>query len=334
MIIRALEATEFDEHADLVYVSYSHERELEPGSMLTHRDWWLRGIEREPYYEPDQTRVMEVDGRLVASVTCYYRPTWVHGRRVEAACIGSVCTHPDYRRRGYVRRLLAEAVEWMRARGWEWSFLYGLEAVYGGSGWRNLTTFEVIADVTLRDDLELQTRERPIDPADDEDIAALMRIYDDFCAPLAGATIRTEQYWRRRVLASTPWGRAPEYRFVLHEGEPCGYYYIDGSAVREVGWAGDPHPVLAAIFSHADGGPVSFPLIRPELLTALREVAAIPTQSESFERADSITLRAAYRGLWRHHGISDPAFPGVTDTAGLVRMLHDSDYVMWPIDRA
>ena len=98
MTIRALRPDEFEEHAELVFASYTHEREVPEGSMLADREWWLRGIERDPYYEPEQTRVMRLDGKLVASVTCYLRPSYVDGRQRKAACIGSVCTHPDYRR--------------------------------------------------------------------------------------------------------------------------------------------------------------------------------------------------------------------------------------------
>ncbi len=334
MEIRALHDSEFDEHADLVYVSYSHERDLKPGEMLAHRDWWLRSIERDPYYEPAQTRVMSLDGRLVASVTCFYRPTWVRGRRVEAGCIGSVCTHPDHRRRGHVRAILAEATDWMRAQGWEWSFLYGLEAIYGGSGWRNLTAFELVADVTPRDDLPMQA-ERLADIDDDADVGLLASLYDEFCAPLVGATIRTEDYWRRRVLSSTPWGPAPEYRIVeAADGALLGYYCMSGAAAREIAWSGRPHEVLAMVFARAGGRPVSFPLTHPELVQALRELTAIPTQARCFEGAGAITLCESYKGLWRHHGIDDPVVSELHDSADLVRMLHDSDYVMWPADRA
>ncbi|HUS80263.1 MAG TPA: GNAT family N-acetyltransferase, partial [Armatimonadota bacterium] len=148
--IRALREGELVEHTELVYASYSHEREHQPGSMLTHGDWWLRSVECDPYYDLAQTRVMVMDGRLVSSVTCYLRPTYVAGRTIKAACIGSVCTHPDYRRRGLVRQVLDESAQWMVAEGFAWSFLYGLEAVYGGSGWRMLSSPTVTADVYVR----------------------------------------------------------------------------------------------------------------------------------------------------------------------------------------
>lgn len=333
-MIRALREDEFDAHAELVYVSYSHEREPAAGSMLADRQWWLRGIERDPYYEPEQTRVLEVDGRLVASVTCYYRPSYVAGQVVDAACIGSVCTHPDYRRRGYVREILAECVQWMSARGWEWSWLYGKQEVYGGSGWTNLTSYDLVADLRLRADVAEDVTERAADPDDDRDVALLARLHEGLNARLTGPTVRSEQYWRQRVLGARPWGPGPQYRLVFAGERPVGYYHAEGAAVREIAWADRPHEVLAQILRAAEGAAVSFPCALPEMLAALRDLAAIPTQAECFAGPRALTLREAYKGLWRCNDIAGPSFPEITDTDALVRFLHDRDYVMWPADRA
>ncbi|NLO04966.1 MAG: GNAT family N-acetyltransferase [candidate division WS1 bacterium] len=334
MTIRALREDEFDEHAELVYRSYTHEREIPADSMLTHRDWWVRSIERDPCYEPEQTRVMEVDGRLVASVTCYYRPTYIAGRQVEASCIGSVCTHPDYRRRGYVREILTECVEWMTARRWEWSFLYGKAEVYGGSGWLNLASLDLSTDLQLRDDAPSDFTERHADPDSDADIALLTRLHERFNADLTGPTVRTEAYWRSRVLSSRPWGRGPTYTIVEGaDGAALGYYYRGGSEVREVAWADRPHEVLKAILRGADEGPINFRCLVPGLIEGLRELAAIPEQKQCLDGAGGIRMRQAYRGLWRLNPVPDPVVD-VADTAALLRLLHDAGYVMWPADGA
>ncbi|MGD9495569.1 MAG: GNAT family N-acetyltransferase [Armatimonadota bacterium] len=334
MPIRALREREFDEHAELVYVSYAHEKQLPPGSMLTHRDWWLRSVERDPYYEPAQTRVMEVEGRLVASVGCYYRPTYIDGRVVDAACIGSVCTHPDHRRRGYVRELLAEAVAWMTDRGWEFSWLYGLQDVYGGSGWRNLTAFDLVAALSVREQFATDLQDRPVDPDSDADVALLADAYARFCTRLTGPTVRNTKYWRQRVLAPSPWGEAPEYRLVLRAGQPLGYYCMQGAFVRELAWSGRPHELLAQVLRRAGGQPVSFACYVEGMIPALREISPIPSQRECFDAPGSITLRDSYKGLWRHHHLRDRKLPEVADTEGLVRFLRDNGYVMWPADRA
>ena len=331
MEIRALRDDELDEHAELIYVSYSHERELDPGSMLTHRDWWLHSIERNPYYEPQQTRVMEMDGRLVSSVTCYHRPTYVPGGEAKAVCIGSVCTHPDYRRRGLAREVLQEATEWMISEGYQWSFLYGRAEVYGGSGWRNLSTFDTFADLRLRDYYLGEVSLRSVDP--EEDLEVLTDIYAQFNSRLVGPTVRTEEYWRNRVLAATPWGAGPEYEIAEQGGNAVGYVCMYGNQLREIAWLDRPHELLAEVLARADGEPVHFGFSLPELTEALRDVSAIPTQQQCFEEPGGIELRETYRGLWRYHGTTpDDDMPA--DTGSLVRYMRDHDYVMWAADRA
>lgn len=329
MTIRALREDEIDEHAELVYVSYTHEREIPPDHMIAHPDWWLRGIERDPYYTPEQTRVMEVDGVLVASVTCYQRATCMgaeaQGREAKVACIGSVCTHPDHRRKGHVREVLAEAAEWMAAEGYEWSFLYGKAEVYGGSGWRNLATWDTLADLAVREEWLGNATLREADPEDD--LPLLMGIYEDFSGRMVGTTVRSEEYWRRRVLSATPWSGAPTYEIAEREGEPIGYVRMNGTLVAEIAWVGRPHDLLAEILHRAGGEPVHFGFSLPELTVALRDISAIPTQRECFDDAGGVTLREAYRGLWRSHA-SD------WDTDALVAHLRDHDYVMWRADRA
>jgi predicted N-acetyltransferase YhbS len=332
MTIRALREDEFDEHAELVYVSYSQGRDLEPGSMLSHRDWWLRGIERDPYYEPQQTRVMELDGRLVASVTCYHRPSYVVGRQVKAACIGSVCTHPDHRRQGHVRKVLAESVEWMTAEGFEWSFLYGKAEVYGGSGWLNLATWDATVELPLREDLGTDLEARPADP--DADAPVLSDLHARFNRELTGPTVRSEQYWRSRVLSPRAGGSAPQFHIVSDADEPVGYYSLDGHAVREIAWVDRPRDVLAHVIRQAEGERVNFRFCTMELLGLLRDVSSIPTQRQCFDDAGGVTLTEAYRGLWRLNGGPVCDELGVGGTRDLLRLLREHDYVMWPADRA
>ncbi|MGI5817457.1 MAG: GNAT family N-acetyltransferase [Armatimonadota bacterium] len=331
--VRALHESEFDEHAELVYVSYTHGREVPAGSMLTHRDWWLRGIERDPYYVPEQTRVMEVDGALVASVTCYHRPSYVMGREVRAACIGSVCTHPDHRRRGYVREVLAEAVEWMTAEGCEWSFLYGLSEVYGGSGWLNLATWDCTTELRLRDDLGGELTDRAAEP--DADAALLADLHARFNRGLTGPTVRSERYWRSRMLGAKVTGEPPAFRIVESDRGPVGYYHLEGEAVREIAWADRAEQVLAHVMRRAGGERVSFDFCTMELLALLRDISAIPEQKQCREgEPGGVTLTEAYRGLWRLHGGAFCEEHGIEDTQGLLQLLREHDYVMWPGDRA
>ncbi len=331
MQIRALREDELNEHAELIYVSYSHERDLEPGSMLTHRDWWLQSIGSNPYYEPEQTRVMEMDGRLVSSVTCFHRPTHVSGHEVKAACIGSVCTHPDYRRRGLAREVLQEAVDWMIEEDYQWSFLYGKYEVYGGSGWENLSSWNTIADLRLRDGCGCGVTMRRAEPV--EDAPLLAEMHTAFNRRLTGPTVRTEEYWRRRVLSPKPWAPAPVYEIAVLDDRPIGYLCMEGAQVREIAWVDDPRPLIATVLERAGSEPAQFGFSLPELTAALRDVSAIPTQSECYEEPGGVRLQESYRGLWRHHA-PDPPTNLPSDTVLLLQFMRENNYVMWPPDRA
>lgn len=330
--IRGLRSSELEQHAELVFRSYSHERELAPGSMLTHPDWWLRAIARDPGYEPEQTRVLELDGRLVSSVTCYQRPSYVAGRVASACCLGSVCTHPDYRRRGLLRQVLEDAAGWMSGSGVLWSFLYGLEDVYGGSGWQNMTAWTLSVDVRLPPELPPDVSVRPVDP--EEDVGPLAAIHTALNASLTGPTVRSDGYWRKRILAASGVWAQPRPCFVVEAaGGPIGYFTGDAGNVGELGWTERPADVLAAALRQWPERPVSLPLATPDVVGHIRALCGTPTQKDCRQQSSRITLVEACSGLWRY--LCDPAglFPEFSDTAGLIRFLRAHEYVMWPADR-
>ena len=143
-----------------------------------------------------------------------------------------------------------------------------------------------------------------------------MRIHEAFSGRLTGPTARSEDYWRTRVLAATPWGPAPTYEVAEHAGEPVGYVCMNGASVREIGWLDRPHGLLAAVMARVADGPMHFGFSLPELTAALRDISAIPTQQQCFREPDGVELREAYRGLWRSHASE-------ADTDALVRTMRD-----------
>ena len=332
--IRALRDAELDEHADLVFRSYREGRDLPPGSMLTQPDWWRRSIGREPGYTPEQTRVMALDGRLVASVTCFRRPSYVAGEVLPLVCIGSVCTDPDYRRRGLVRQVLAATANWLESQGVIWSFLFGLESIYGGSGWRNLASWSTRIDLRLRGDRGVDLRERPADPR--QDLPALSTLHEGFGGSLTGPLRRSREFWQRRVLAVPgPWAVAPTYQVLEQGGQGVGYYAGHDGQVNEVAWApGQGEAVLAFLLRRWPGRPVSLPFFTGALAESLRALSVIPSQGECQGHPGGVTLTETYRGLWRFHCDPQGLVPAVRDTESLLRFLRDHDYTYWPADRA
>ncbi|MGD0114036.1 MAG: GNAT family N-acetyltransferase [Armatimonadota bacterium] len=332
MEIRGLRREELEEHAELVYSSYAHGRSFDSSSsldgLLSQRDWWLRAVRTTVGYDPEQTRVMALDGRLVSSVTCYLRPSYAADRVARAVCIGSVCTHPDYRRRGLLRHVLAEAAEWMTRNGILWSFLYGNEAVYGGSGWRHLTSRVVSVDLVVADEVGQEITARPLA---EDDVLSLVRMYDAFNSRLTGTTQRSEAYWQRTIFARGE--GTPGYLLLERGGVPIGYFCGSGRRLSEIAWTGARSDVLGFVLRQCPG-PVTLPLCTTEVLDSLRDIAQIPSQQEWQGRQDSVTISEMASGLWQYHTDPEGLFPEFSDTQGLLRFLRAHDYVMWSADKS
>lgn len=325
MEIRGLRHDELEEHSDLVHQSYLEYALSGERPFLADRHWWLNSVIRDPYFDPDLTRVMFDGGRMVASVTNFDR--WLHvadGRRARVSCIGSVCTHPDYRRRGLVKQVLAESVEWMLRQGFHWSFLFGKEEVYGGSGWTVLSTLSATADLRLRPGLADGLTVRPVTA---DDAPELVRLYDGFCSRLTGPIERNETYWRQRVLPGR-WGDPTSYQLVLRGEAAIGYFWADGDRISEIAWSQCGSEVLAAALRHVDG-PARFTFSSADLI---RELGGASTVTRAAEVTGGITLAETYRGLWRYIGPGAGEFPEITGTDTMKRFLRRQDYAFWPTD--
>lgn len=327
--IRGLQESELSTHAALVHQSYYEYVASGERVFLGDPDWWLKSIASDPYYRPEQTRVMIIDGQFVSSVTNYTRHVYADGRTAKVSCIGSVCTHPDFRRRGLVRQVLAEAIDWMQTEGYQWSCLFGLEDVYGSSGWSFLSSFNVVADLRLREDAGRRAQVRAAQP--DSDAPILADLYEHFNRTLTGPVLRSEAYWRQWVLQGR-FGQTPTYYLVEVEGRPVGYFSGEEAYVRELGWVDQPAELFAVILRRWAGTSVRFSCFTGDMVRYLREVTEVPSAVAQGEHQGGLTLPETYRGLWRYIGDETRGFPEITDTASLKRFLRDHEYNFWPAD--
>lgn len=324
--IRGLRATEMEAHAALVHQSYYEYVVSGERQFLADPHWWLKAAGADPYYDPALTRVMLIDGQMVASVTSYDRLVYVaDGRRARVGSIGSVCTHPDFRRRGLVKLVLEDSIAFMADNGFHWSSLFGKETVYNSSGWTVLSSFNCTAQVGLREEYGPLTAQ----PAQTEaDAAELAQVYEAFSGRLTGPVVRNAAYWRNVVLAGR-WGAPPVYYLLRRGSETVGYYCGEGGKLREVGWTQPGHDVVAFLLRLAAGEPVSFPFATAELTQLLREISYAPCAEAA---QASITLNEAYKGLWRYIGPGGGEFPEITDTESMKRFLRDREYAYWGAD--
>ena len=91
-------------------------------------------------YSDDINQVMETDGQVVAALQAVpYGMTFGAGREVPVAYISGACTHPDYRCRGWMRRLLTQTHRHLYEQQKLFSTLIpahdGLKGYYARSGY-------------------------------------------------------------------------------------------------------------------------------------------------------------------------------------------------------
>jgi predicted acetyltransferase len=157
---------------------------------------FVRQTESDSSYRFWQTRLIEVDGRIVSHVRIFDRTMWVRGVRMRAGGIGSVATHADYRKHGLASVLLKDAIAQMERRGYHLSFLFtGIPHFYARLGWRvvRMPYYATSAREVAALSGGRGVRVRPFTPAD---IPTLARIYDRTSGGHTGAIARSKRYWR------------------------------------------------------------------------------------------------------------------------------------------
>jgi len=91
----------------------------------------------DPHDRPENTRILLADGEVVSVVHIGERHAYALGREVPIGFLTAVCTHPEHRRRGYLQRVMEDADDYMRHRGFRYGVLFGAFNVYCGTlGWR------------------------------------------------------------------------------------------------------------------------------------------------------------------------------------------------------
>ncbi len=121
--IRAARSEERAEISDLVNLAFQN-RLCAPGTV----GW----SENDPHDRPENTRVLTIGGRIVSVTHVGERHAYALGHEAPIGFLTAVCTHPEYRGRGYMRRVLADAEAYMQKRGFCYGVLFGSFGMYGG----------------------------------------------------------------------------------------------------------------------------------------------------------------------------------------------------------
>ncbi|HID11949.1 MAG TPA: GNAT family N-acetyltransferase [Candidatus Latescibacteria bacterium] len=183
------------------------------------------------------------DGREVSHLYVHDLKVQVGGATVRAGGIGGVWTHEEYRRRGFARRVLEDALDYMREEGHDLSLLFGIPDFYHRFGY---------ASALPECSLSLLEKDLPKDISDfrkyaEGDRNAVLDIYKENNRLRTGSVVRRPDTWRGFV-RGTSWYVDPEV-WVLKGGR--GYLVFDATeehtAVAEVGYSSpEAFPWLAA----------------------------------------------------------------------------------------
>lgn len=186
-----------------------------------------------------------VAGEEVARLTVEDREMRIGGTWVRMGGIASVRTKPSQRHRGYGRRLMEEAVEYMQGQGYLVSILFGIPSFYHRVGYATVLLRKSLLRVRTEDAqaLTAATRVRPARAGEEE---ILLGIYRDALATRSGAVKRTKESFLPWYKESDEWFQEPRRMFVAEkDGQPIAY------ALGEQGWLShsewQPRPIEIAV---------------------------------------------------------------------------------------
>ena len=204
MEIRGIRESELEEMINLqclVFRPDGHER-------------YRQYVRRDSSYRYDQSRVVVVDGRIVATLRVWERRMRIGSCIVRMGGIGGVGTHPDYRGVGYATALMKDTIAYMRTVGYELGVLFSAIPCefYRKLGWASvpLEGFRVTRRRTIelgetasdsRDFAQfililgsgLNWQVKPFDEG--RDLEQVIALYDACNAQQSGSLVRTQSYW-------------------------------------------------------------------------------------------------------------------------------------------
>jgi len=161
--------------------------------------------EKNPRLDPDQVHVAEEDGEARSSVVALSMESYVGGEPHSMGGIAAVMAHPAYRRRGYAKALMHEALRDMRERGIHLSMLDPFShSFYRTFGYE--LAMETIGYKLKPSVLPISSEQQGIRAYREDDLPAMMRLLESEAAHYPMCAKRSEDYWRSEEL----WGKSDQ----------------------------------------------------------------------------------------------------------------------------
>lgn len=165
---------------------------------FSERALFARYMDEDPAYDPSDI-LLALDGaRPVSCVQVFAKRIRLRGSAVPLGGIGSVATHPDYRKRGLALELLRGSEARMRERGMQIGLLFStLWDFYGRLGWLKVPARQLAVHCSAPPELPQGLGLRRFDEA--RDLAAVRALYEAYSAGIDGTTLRDDAYWRGQL---------------------------------------------------------------------------------------------------------------------------------------
>jgi predicted acetyltransferase len=178
--------------------------------------------------ESDRAMGAYEGGTMVGTAGAYSLRMTVPGGQVACAGVSLVGVVPSHRRRGVMTLMMTSQLREIRERGEPIAALWASEdSIYGRFGY-GTASMQALIDVprvraTFLDDSPVRGRVRLVDR--EEAIQLFPAVYERVRGVTPGMFVRSEAWWRHRVLRDASKDEdGPFFRALLeHEGEPAGY---------------------------------------------------------------------------------------------------------------
>jgi predicted N-acetyltransferase YhbS len=180
------------------------------------RRGWL-GLRNNPLFRWENTRIGLVDGQIVAHVSFLDQVLCCGQARLRFGGVVGVCTHPDYRKRGYAAQLMGDVLRQMGQEGYHLSLLDGVPRFYDRFGYvtvwpnRGLKFTAREAQRLSADGSGYRVR-----PYQESDLPALLALYQQEWAAHPVWIKRSPEWWRWRLDRMPDTGHP--FTFVVENG--------------------------------------------------------------------------------------------------------------------
>ncbi|MFP4443678.1 MAG: GNAT family N-acetyltransferase [Spirochaetia bacterium] len=321
--IRGMRADEAEKRLQLQFESYREYASGPEDPKYTDPETHGRLQRVDPSMEPRQNRLLFCNGRLASSVSVYLWHCRLSGLTPKAGLIGGVCTHPDFRRRGFVRMLMGDVLSFMKQEDCSLSWLYGKNKVYGSSGYREFLRFPVLTCRVQR--AEPHKEPFNIRPTDRfTDIPEIKTIYESWNRGLSGPMERSKDDWMHRVLGPGAREGWDCFSTALKENRIIGYYQLlpDGSIGEFGADSPDSARLLLESVAEKTKGVLAFNYCFPDLMELCRSLPGAELSVE-YQR----------HGMWQLFRGEEAGLPKGSGTDELLKLLEEIPFVYYRMDR-